>query len=363
MEGPLWTEGRERNRGLFLSEVNLAARHCIAEREHYNRVTLYVMAYRHCAPLKRCYAIRDACSILVHGTILGHFSIGLATVKNDQQGPAALEKKLNSVEAVKVAVRVLDELALAQRAMGVTELADALGETKPRIHRHLSTLREVGLVEQDQSTERYRLGWRVFQLGEAAGTQFDLRTRAEPYLIRLRDELKETAVLAVPINGRPMVVASVDSIHARITISVKPGNRPVPHCSALGRLTLAFSSKALQDELLTGVLAAETPLSMTSAEQIRTRLGLINEQFYDVSDGEVMIGVNTIAVPIFRDGDVLAGALSIVGSVQTVPNPPLRKQVDLLHDCAADLSAQLDSDAYERWQLRRQAHDLLSALK
>jgi len=83
------------------------------------------------------------------------------------------EKKLNSVEAVKVAVRVLDELATAQRAMGVTELAEALGETKPRVHRHLSTLREVGLIEQDQSTERYRLGWRVFQLGEAAGTQFD----------------------------------------------------------------------------------------------------------------------------------------------------------------------------------------------
>ena len=272
-------------------------------------------------------------------------------------------KKLNSVEAVKVAVRILDELALAQRAMGVTELADALGETKPRIHRHLSTLREMGLIEQDQSTERYRLGWRVFQLGEAAGTQFDLRTRAEPYLLRLRDELKETAVLAVPINGRPMVIASADNIYARITLSVKPGNRPVPHCSALGRLTMAFSAPALQEELLAAPMPAETPLSMGSAVELRKRLALIYEQFYEFSDGEVMIGVNTVAVPIFRDGDVLAGALSIVGSVQNIPNPPLRKQVDVLHDCAAELSAQLNSDAYEKWRLRRQAHDRLNALK
>lgn len=273
------------------------------------------------------------------------------------------EKKLNSVEAVKVAVRIMDELALARRAMGVTELAEAMGETKPRIHRHLSTLREVGLVEQDQSTDRYRLGWRVFQLGEAAGTQFDLRTRAEPYMVRLRDELRETAVLAVPINGRPMVIASVDSIYARISISVKPGNRPFPHCSALGRLTMAFSPKALQDEMLAGPLEAETPRSMTAPDAIRKRLALITEQFYDLSDSEVMIGVNTIAVPIFRDGDVLAGVLSIVGSVQNIPNPPLRKQVDLLHSCASELSAQLNSDAYARWQLRREAHDLLSALK
>lgn len=277
--------------------------------------------------------------------------------------PAPGDKKLNSVEAVKVAVRILDELALGQRAMGVTELADALGETKPRVHRHLSTLREMGLIEQDQATERYRLGWRVFQLGEAAGTQFDLRSRAEPYLLQVRDELKETAVLAVPINGRPMVIANMDNIYARICISVKPGNRPLPHCSALGRLTLAFSPPALQEELLAGPLAPETPESMIDPAVIRQRLRLIQAQFYEVCDNEVMLGVNTIAVPIFRNGDVLAGALSIVGSIQNIPNPPRRRQVEVLQACAAELSAQLSSDAYERWQLGRQAHALLNALE
>lgn len=276
---------------------------------------------------------------------------------------AIQEKKLNSVEAVKVAVRILDELALAQRAMGVTELADALGETKPRIHRHLSTLKETGVIEQDLATERYRLGWRMFQLGEAAGTQFDLRTRSEPYLLRLRDELKETAVLAVPINGSPMVIATMDNIYARICISVKPGNRPLPHCSALGRLTLAFCPPSVQEEVLTHQLAAETSQSMTDPVRIRERLRLIHEQFYEVCDGEMMLGVNTVAVPIFRNGDVLAGALSIVGSIQNIPNPPRRMQIDLLQTCAAELSSQLSSDAYERWHLRHKAHDMLSALE
>lgn len=272
------------------------------------------------------------------------------------------DKKINSVEAVKVAVRILDELALGQRAMGVTELADALGETKPRVHRHLSTLREMGLIEQDQSTERYRLGWRVFQLGEAAGTQFDLRSRAEPYLLRVRDELKETAVLAVPTNGQPMVIATADNVYARICISVKPGNRPLPHCSALGRLTLAFSPPALQDELLSSALPAETPNSMTDPDMIRKRLQLIRAQFYEVCDNEVLLGVNTVAVPIFRDGDVLAGALSIVGSIQNIPNPPRRQQVEVLQSCAAQLSTQLNSDAYDRWQLGRQALEQMKAL-
>lgn len=277
-------------------------------------------------------------------------------------GTQMQHKKLNSVEAVKVAVRILDELALNQRAMGVTELADALGETKPRVHRHLSTLREMGLIEQDQSTDRYRLGWRVFQLGEAAGTQFDLRSRAEPYLLRLRDELRETAVLAVPINGQPMVIATADNIYARICISVKPGNRPLPHCSALGRLTLAFSSPAQQAEALSKTLPPETPRSLVDPEDVRERLALIRDQLYEVCDGEMMLGVNTVAVPIFRDGDTLAGALSIVGSIQNIPSPPQRRQVELLQECAAELSAQLNSDAYGVWQARQQAHRLFNEL-
>jgi len=48
------------------------------------------------------------------------------------------ERKLNSVDAVKVSVRIMEAMAmaLAQRAMGMTELAELLSETKPRVHRH-----------------------------------------------------------------------------------------------------------------------------------------------------------------------------------------------------------------------------------
>jgi IclR family transcriptional regulator, KDG regulon repressor len=294
---------------------------------------------------------------------MGRSKTSQAPPAEAQDETAGADKKVNSVEAVKVAIRILDELALAQRAMGVTELAESLGETKPRVHRHLSTLREVGLIEQEQATERYRLGWRLFQLGEAAGTQFDLRRRAEPYLVRIRDELRETAVLAVPVNGRPMVIATAENVYARICVTVKPGNRPHPNCSALGRLTLAFSPPAVQEEVLAGELVAETPSSMTDPAKLRKRLTIIREQFYEACDSEMLVGINTLAVPIFRAGGSLAGALSIVGSVQNIPNPPLRKQVEFLQACASELSSQLNGTDYEEWQLRRRVHEAWSKLK
>jgi DNA-binding IclR family transcriptional regulator len=259
-------------------------------------------------------------------------------------------RKTNSVEAVKVAMRLLNEMALARRAMRITELADLMGETKPRIHRHLATLKEMGMVEQEHSTERYRLGWRLFQLGEAAGAQFDLRYRAEPYLVKLRDELRQTAVLAIPINDQPMVIATSDNIYARICISVKPGNRPLPHCSAFGRLMLAYAPDATQQAILAESLVAETDQSLIDPQTVLDRLPLIRKRFYDYAASEMLLGINTIAVPIFRDDNVLAGAIGIVGSIQEIPDPPPKVQIDLLRQYADELSVQLKSNAYRQMQ-------------
>lgn len=273
--------------------------------------------------------------------------------KSARSAPPAASRKPNSVEAVKVAVRMLNEMALARRAMRITELAEKMGETKPRIHRHLATLKEMGLVEQEQATERYRLGWRLFQLGEAAGAQFDLRHLAEPYLIKLRDELKQTAVLAIPVNEQPMVIATADNIYARICVSVKPGNRPLPHCSAFGRLMLAFSSEETQHLLLSKKLLAETGQSLIDPRAVLDRLPLIRQRLYEYAESEMLVGINTLAVPIFRDDDVLAGAIGIVGSVQEIHNPPQAHQIALLQQYAEELSIQLNSNAYRQRRLKK----------
>jgi IclR family KDG regulon transcriptional repressor len=276
-----------------------------------------------------------------------HAGASKAISTKESKGSTKPPRKPNSVEAVKVAMRMLDKMALARRAMRITELADMMGETKPRIHRHLATLKEMGMVEQEHATERYRLGWRLFQLGEAAGAQFDLRYRAEPYLVKLRDELKQTAVLAIPINDQPMVIATSENIYARICVSVKPGNRPLPHCSAFGRLMLAYSSPHSQQTLLSETLVAETDNSLIDRQTVLDRLPLIRERLYDFAAGEMMVGINTLVVPIFRDGEVLAGALGIVGSIQEIPEPPLSSQISLLQKYAHELSSQMKSNKYQ----------------
>lgn len=260
------------------------------------------------------------------------------------QAPSS-EAEPNGLDSVSLIARVLDELAMAPAAMGVTEVARALGESKARIHRNLASLRLQGLVDQEHDTERYRLGWKLFQLGERAALQFDLRNLADPYLKRLRDATGQSALVSVPLNGEALVIAAADNDRG-VCITVKPGNRPPPHCSAQGRIVLAWSAAAQRKRLLGHELAALTPDSLTEVGTIERRLLRIRERLYEEAPGETLPGINVLAAPILRDGDELVGIIGIIGSVKDIASPPTSEQLALVQGCAASLSMRLGNRSY-----------------
>jgi DNA-binding IclR family transcriptional regulator len=261
----------------------------------------------------------------------------------DEREPSAADD--NTLDSVAVVAEILDELAAARQPLGVTQLARQLDHSKARMHRYLVSLKRLGLVEQDAASERYRLGWKLFQLGEAAGQQFDLRRLADPYLRRLRDLTGLTALLSVPVNGEALVIAAVES-ERNVCITVKPGNRPAAHCSAQGRIVLAFADEATQSRQLRRALAALTPQSVAAPAAVRRRLADIRERLYEDAPNEVLTGINTLAAPILRKGDELVGQIGIVGSIQDIPSPALAQQIDLVRGCAAALSEMLEGALY-----------------
>ena len=140
------------------------------------------------------------------------------------------------VRSVVVAWRLLDALGRAVVPMGVTELAKLLAEPKAKVHRHLTTMRHIGVVEQEQGSEKYRLGWKLYQLGQVAFEHFDLKAIAEPYMARLRDEVCQSVVLAIPTGVEALLISNVDYTTAsQPRISGVPGTIVPPAASCTGR--------------------------------------------------------------------------------------------------------------------------------
>lgn len=251
------------------------------------------------------------------------------------------------VQSVVMAGQVIEALAAAGQPMRLTALANQLGEAKPKIHRHLSTLKHLGFVDQDAQSECYRLGPKLVHIGQAAIDQFDLRRLAEPYMVRLRDLTHQTIVLSMPASGGDAVVNAVVDSPNLVTISVRLGYRLPAHAAAQGRVTLAFSPSATQQRVLARKLQSFTPHTIVDPQRLRERLARIRTQLYDVAMDETQLGISSVAAPILNFDNELVGAVAVVGTTQYVRDPVDPEQLQVLRACTKAMSLKLNSTGYE----------------
>jgi DNA-binding IclR family transcriptional regulator len=90
---------------------------------------------------------------------------------------------------------VLDLLGESETPLGLAQVASSLQLHKSTAHRFLMVLERHRMVER--TTAKVRLGLRLFDFGNRAIEQYDLRDRAQPHLRRLVAETEETAHLCI----------------------------------------------------------------------------------------------------------------------------------------------------------------------
>lgn len=270
-------------------------------------------------------------------------------MKTETLVPAEDEERSGNSELIQSVVmtgQIIEALAAAGQPIRLTALANQLGEPKAKMHRHLSTLKHLGFVDQDTKTETYRLGLKLVHIGQSAADQFDLRRLAEPYMARLRDLTHQTVVLSTPANGDAIIGAVVDSPNL-VTISVRMGYRLPAHASAQGRLNLAFAPAAVQQRVLSRKLQVFTPRTLTDPAKLRERFAQIRARLYDVSMDETLLGISAVAAPILNFDNDLVGAIAVVGTTQYVHEPVDPEQLKLLLACTKAISLKLNSTGYE----------------
>src|ERR1051326_6315243 len=102
------------------------------------------------------------------------------------------------IQSLHRGLTILDELSGGAPELGVTEIAARLGVHKSTAFRLLSTLRAHELVEQDASTEKYRLGAGLVRLGGAVVAEMDLVRTARPLLRDLANGASVRAQYFIP---------------------------------------------------------------------------------------------------------------------------------------------------------------------
>lgn len=199
------------------------------------------------------------------------------------------------VQSLDRAFELLEALADAGGALGLSQLAAATALPLPTIHRILRSLVAGGYVRQEPS-RRYALGPRLIRLGEVAERR--LSAWALPHLAELVGAVGETANLAMLEGDAVVYLAQAPSPHA-MRLFTEVGRRVLPHCTGVGKAILS----QLPDEEVRRIvrrtgMPAQTERTLTSPAALLAELAAIRSRGYAVDDAEQEVGVRCVAVPI-----------------------------------------------------------------
>src|ERR1700679_166503 len=174
--------------------------------------------------------------------------------------------------------------------LGISALAERLGLAKRTVHRLASTLVEAGMLEQNKETGKYRLGLAVFELGSLVRRRFDMSFEAKPWLMTLREQTGETVNLSILDHGGVVCVNFLESQKAN-RISSGIGLRKPVHCTAEGKVLIAFQTEAAVERIIAAGLDRRTPKTITDPALLRKELAAIRNQGYATDAEEYEIGV------------------------------------------------------------------------
>jgi IclR family transcriptional regulator, KDG regulon repressor len=249
------------------------------------------------------------------------------------------QRSETGVRSVQLALDVLEAVAFSGEELGVTQLAERLKVTKGSVHRHLLTLVERGYLVQNMSTARYGIGSKSRLLARMA-PETDLVRIAEGPMRELRDSFGHTVVLSEMSPRGALVLKTLQGTSA-IEIGVRPGSELSFHSSAQGKIMLAFSPRPQQERVLSRELERFTPNTINDPKRLDEEIASALRVGYAAAPEEAMLGLNTIAAPIFDHGDACVGAIAVVGSIQFLPAKPDAKITSALKSAAQRISRAL----------------------
>lgn len=232
---------------------------------------------------------------------------------------------------VRAVERALDILLCFTDAaeLSLTEISGRAGLHKSTVHRLLASLEVKGFVLRDPSSDKYRLGYRVWELSANLSQEDDPEVVLLPEMERLRDVLEETVSLYVRDGLERIRVQAVQSSQAIRRVAPVGARMPL-YVGASSKVLVAFAGQEVQAQVLA---AAQWP-GEDDRDSFVKQLDDVRRDGYAISIEEREAGAAAVSVPIFNRTQRLVAALAISGPMNRMTAEKMREQAPVLKDAA-----------------------------
>lgn len=233
---------------------------------------------------------------------------------------------------------LLEALSEEGRDSSLSDLAARFAWDKSTTFRMLATLIHRGYVDQDAETNKYRLGLKILKLSGALNRRLDIKRCANPFMDELARISRETAHLAVLDGGEVVILDQQDSPET-IRVNSYVGMREPAHCTALGKVLLAYLPDRQLEHWMEGKeLRIYTKKTITSPTVLTAHLSKVREQGYAFDDEEYDIGMRCVASPVQNSEGKVVAAVGISGPAQRITWEDVNRYANIVKEIAHKVS-------------------------
>ena len=220
-----------------------------------------------------------------------------------------MKQQMSNVQSVERALQILSCFTIEEKSLSVKDISTKLSLPKSTVVRILQTLKSQRFIEQDNLTQLYQLGFKVFELGNVYASSIDLRQVALPVMRTLNEETLETVSLNVLDGYNRICIEKVES-NQQIRNFVKVGGRSALCYGASGKVL--FSYLTIEEQKL---IMQQEGLDQDQQKILLEKVQQIVNQGYALSLSERIEGLLSISSPILDSEQNIIGGLSISGPV------------------------------------------------
>jgi DNA-binding IclR family transcriptional regulator len=246
------------------------------------------------------------------------------------------------IQSVAHSLDVLEQFFGDIDELGVTELSKRLKLHKNNVFRLLATLEARGYIEQNRSTENYRLGIKCLHVGRRYIHHMGLVRQARPILAEIAKKCRESAFVAIARRDGVVPLEAAEPEDRAVKITSPIGQTLPLHCTAIGKAHLAFDPEEQLMSVLPEQLDRYTAHTIVDRSVLLEQLHSVARDGYSVDAGEFLDDVASVAVPIRDYTRSVVGSLAVAGPSYRLPDERISHELaPLVLEAGRELSYRL----------------------
>jgi DNA-binding IclR family transcriptional regulator len=244
------------------------------------------------------------------------------------------------VTAVRHAVQVLRSFSADAPHQGVSEIARRIGLHKSSVSRLVGTLEQDQLLERDRETGRIRLGPGLISLAAPLLANVKVVEVARPYLAELAQHSGETISLSIWDGAGAVNLEQALGGNA-IAHYAPQGSRNPAHCTASGKLLLAFAAPGELERIFAQQLDRYTERTVCEPDKLRAEVATIRARGYAINAGEFALDVGAVAAGVHDSSGRVVSAITATVPMYRFEAARRRSLIAMVQATAAKLSTRL----------------------